>query len=221
MCWPATVNIADHRYRIFSSPLVAELGGLTVLHVDNGLRAHRGADRPTRRTTGDLAGERTPRPEVALVSVARWRGFLITGMSGSGKTTVLDELRRRGHFTVDTDYGGWVQGDGTWDEPRMAALLRDNEHVYVAGTVENQGRFYEMFDHVVLLSAPLDVLLERVASRTNNPYGKTAAQRAEIEHNVVTVEPLLRAGAAIELDGQRPPGELADRIEGLSGRPAR
>jgi hypothetical protein len=29
-------------------------------------------------------------------------------MSGVGKTTVLDEPRRRGHLAVDTDYRGWV-----------------------------------------------------------------------------------------------------------------
>lgn len=31
---------------------------------------------------------------------------LVTGMSGAGKSTVLDELRRRGLHTVDTDYDG-------------------------------------------------------------------------------------------------------------------
>ncbi|MDP9092748.1 MAG: AAA family ATPase [Actinomycetota bacterium] len=103
-------------------------------------------------------------------------------MSGSGKTTVLNELRRRGHFTVDTDYGGWVLSDGRWDEARMATLLSDHEYVFVAGTVENQGRFYDLFDHVVLLGAPLETLRERVINRTNNPYAKTDAQRAEIEH---------------------------------------
>ena len=44
---------------------------------------------------------------------------LVTGMSGAGKTTVLDELRRRGHMTVDTDYDGWELPHGTWDEQRM------------------------------------------------------------------------------------------------------
>lgn len=33
-------------------------------------------------------------------------GVLVTGMSGAGKTTVLEQLRRRGRLTVDTDYGG-------------------------------------------------------------------------------------------------------------------
>lgn len=45
---------------------------------------------------------------------------LITGMLGTGKTTVLGELCRWGHQMLDTDYDGWVLADGTWDETRMA-----------------------------------------------------------------------------------------------------
>jgi dephospho-CoA kinase len=140
---------------------------------------------------------------------------LVTGMSGTGKTTVLDELRRRGHLTLDTDYDGWVLPDRRWDEPRMAVYLRDHPEVFVAGTVENQGRFYDRFDHVVLLSAPRDVLIERVTDRTTNPYGSTPEQRTEIERHIETVQPLLRNGASVEVDARRPPLELADLIERL------
>ena len=143
---------------------------------------------------------------------------LVTGMSGTGKTTVLAELRRRGHMTVDTDYDGWELPNGTWDEQRMLHLLAANPDVVVSGTVENQGRFYDRFEHVVLLSAPLQVLVERVSRRTNNPYGRTPEQRAEIARYVDTVEPLLRRRATLELDGQRPASELADVIEGLVTR---
>jgi shikimate kinase len=136
-------------------------------------------------------------------------------MSGTGKTTLLNELRRRGHLTVDTDYDGWEQPDGLWDEPRMARLLDSASAVVVSGTVENQGRFYDRFDHVVLLSAPLDVLVERVRRRTNNPYGNDPEQRDEIARYVETVEPLLRRGATVELDARLATSELADRIEGL------
>jgi dephospho-CoA kinase len=140
---------------------------------------------------------------------------LVTGMSGAGKTTVLDELRRRGHMTVDTDYGGWKLPDGMWDQVRMDMLLAENSDLVVSGAVENQGRFYDRFEHVVLLTAPVEVLLDRVQGRTNNTYGKSAEQQAEIIHFTETVEPLLRKGSTLELDARRPVPELADAIERL------
>jgi shikimate kinase len=135
-------------------------------------------------------------------------------MSGAGKSTILRELHRRGHTVADTDYDGWVLPDGGWDEPRMDALLARHADLIVCGTVANQGRFYDRFQHVVLLSAPVAVLLRRVARRTN-PYGRTPEQRAEIAEYARTVEPLLRRGATTELDGRRPVAELADIVEKL------
>ncbi|MFC7624982.1 AAA family ATPase [Microlunatus sp. GCM10028923] len=138
---------------------------------------------------------------------------LVTGMSGAGKTTVLEAVADRGFHTVDTDYGGWVLPDGRWDEPRMAELLAVHDTVAVSGTVENQGRFYDRFEQVIYLHAPLEVLLDRVRTRTNNPYGRTAEQQADIARYVTEVEPLILAGASLELDGRLPVAELADRVE--------
>jgi shikimate kinase len=134
-------------------------------------------------------------------------------MSGAGKSTVLAELERRGLRTVDTDYDGWVRADGTWDEPRMSALLAAETAVIVSGAVENQGRFYDRFADVVLLTAPVEVLIERVIRRTDNPYGTSLQDQDEIRGYVRTVEPLLRETATLTLDGRRPVSELADIIE--------
>ncbi|MGB3764743.1 MAG: AAA family ATPase [Ornithinimicrobium sp.] len=144
---------------------------------------------------------------------------LITGMSGAGKTTLLDELRRRGHLTVDTDYDSWEVPDGTWDEHRMDRLLAGNSALVVSGTVQNQVEFYDRFEHVVLLTAPLEVLLDRVMRRENNPYGKTAEHLLEIQRYVGEVEPLLRHGATIELDGRCPISDLADTVQALMRPP--
>lgn len=143
--------------------------------------------------------------------------ILITGMSGAGKTTVLEELSRRGYLTIDTDCDGWVLPDGTWDEPRMSALLASNPFVVVSGTVGNQGSFYGRFSAVVLLSAPVEVLIDRVSNRTNNPYGNSLEDQAAIRRYVLDVEPLLRNGATLELDGRRPVSDLADEVERLTG----
>ncbi len=138
---------------------------------------------------------------------------LITGMSGAGKSTLLDAIARRGYRTVDTDYDGWELTEAHWDEPRMSALLAEHSTIAVSGTAQNQGRFYDSFEHVVYLYVPLPTLLERVRDRTNNTYGKTAAERAEITRFVSEVEPLIRRAATLELDGLLPTDDLADRVE--------
>lgn len=144
--------------------------------------------------------------------------ILVTGMSGAGKSTLLGELAARGRFTVDTDYDDWTV-DGVWDEPRMSELLARHKDVVVSGTVENQPQFYDRFDCVILLSAPVETLIERVSHRTNHPYGRTPEQQEEIRSYASAVEPLLRRGADVELDGRQPVNALADAIEAL--RPAR
>ncbi len=138
---------------------------------------------------------------------------LVTGMSGAGKSTLLAAIAMRGYPTVDTDYDGWELTDAQWDEPRMDALLAEHSTIAVSGTASNQGRFYDRFEHVVYLYAPLPVLLDRVRSRTNNPYGKEAAQQADIARYVAEVEPLIRRSATLELDGLLPVQALADRVE--------
>jgi shikimate kinase len=147
---------------------------------------------------------------------------LVTGMSGTGKSTALAELARRGHRVVDTDYDGWTDEAGrerVWREDRIRALLDDHDDraLFIGGCVPNQGKFYPRFDAIVLLSAPLEVVLERVAGRDTNDYGKTDDERDLIAQDLATVEPLLRAGATAEIDTRAPLGEVVDALERIAG----
>jgi len=145
---------------------------------------------------------------------------LITGMSGTGKSTLLDELAARGYRTVDTDYGDYyevVDGERLWRPERVEELLNDvptdaADVLFVQGTTRNQGAFYPMFDHVVLLSAPVEVLIDRLTNRLTNPYGKNSAELAETLEYVETVEPLLRASATFEVVTTIPVPEVADAV---------
>ena len=140
-------------------------------------------------------------------------------MSGTGKSTALIELERRGFQVVDTDEPPWTEwcdedGGYVWHEDLITKLLaRENgPTLYVSGTVSNQGRFYSQFDAVVLLSAPADVLLQRIESRTTNAYGKTIEQRGLILSHLAQVEPLLRASCTHEIDATQP---IADVVAEL------
>ena len=156
---------------------------------------------------------------------------LITGMSATGKSSVLGELAARGYKTVDTDYGGWTErveiSDATaqggvahewlWREDRIGRLLstEDADVLVVSGTVRNQVKFYGQFDHVVLLSAPAEVMIERLRHRTNNPYGKNPEELAEILFFKETVEPSLRRAADLEIDTSVPIDQVVARILAL------
>ena len=137
--------------------------------------------------------------------MTRYAAVLVTGMSGVGKSTALTELTQRGYVTVDTDEGPWIEvvdGEPHWRESLIEELLdkpRDRP-LFIQGTVANQGRFYDQLDAIVLLSAPLDVVLDRLERRTNNPFGKTTAQRLQILADIAEVEPLLRHTATHEID---------------------
>ena len=84
----------------------------------------------------------------------------------------------------------------------MQALLstEDADVLFVSGCAPNMGTFRRLFDHVVLLSAPAEVIVERLRTRTNNPYGKRPDELARVLHNLQTVEPLLRRAASHEID---------------------
>jgi dephospho-CoA kinase len=151
---------------------------------------------------------------------------LLTGMSGTGKSTLVQELRQRGVVAYDADDDGFSEprGSGRWGWRRdaVAELLagqRDGVLVF-AGCSEEQADL--PFDYRVLLTAPEAVLVTRLRTRSTNDYGRTDEELAQILADRAEIEPLLRRSADLVLTSTASPAQLADAVlAGIAERPAR
>lgn len=147
---------------------------------------------------------------------------LLTGMSGTGKSSVVRELTARGYKAIDTDEG-WCQplpwGLQKWREDAIAELLatEDADILFVAGCEENQVQFHSQFDHIILLSAPAETLTERLAVRTANPYGKAPEELSRILDDLHNVEPLLRQVADHEVRTTMPLNDVVAAVLRIVG----
>lgn len=160
-----------------------------------------------------------PAARLRLTTVKR---VLLTGMSGTGKSSVIRELAALGYKAVDTD-DGWCDdlpdGRQRWREDAIATLLdtEDADVLFVAGCEENQVRFHPRFDLIILLSAPAQTMIGRLIGRTGNPYGKAPGDLDRILGDLTAVEPLLRKSADHEIRTTIPLADVVAKVLHLAG----
>jgi shikimate kinase len=159
---------------------------------------------------------------------------LITGMSGTGKSVVIQELASRDYPAHDLDTPEWsewidaarsdgltpVQGkDWVWRENRVRELLSGSEEetLFISGCAENMDRLFPLIDCIILLSAPVESIVERLETRSPDGYGHVAEERRKVVDLISTVEPLLRESADQEIDTRKPVHATVDEILQISG----
>ncbi len=158
--------------------------------------------------------------------------ILLTGLSATGKSTLITALAARGYAAVDADseaYSTWAppiadtatfgppvetDRDWVWREDRIEQLLatEDADVLFLAGCAANMVKFLPQFDQIVLLSAPADALRERLRTRTTNAYGKHPDEAARVLSQLDTVEPVLRRVAGLEIDTSAPLEEVVAHL---------
>ena len=141
---------------------------------------------------------------------------LLTGMSGTGKSAVVAELRRRGVNAVDADDDGYAEpaADGVWRwrirEVEQLLAGAGDDPLFFAGCSDEQTQVH--WDLKLLLTAPKAIILERLATRTTNPFGESAGERERVLADLRDVEPLLRRLADLVIDTTEPLGRVVDRV---------
>lgn len=127
------------------------------------------------------------------------RNFLIEGLSGTGKTTVCDELQRRGHHAIHGDRELAYRGDPVtgeprdgaahehhiWDVDKVRALVADHTHpvTFFCGGSRNFSKFIDLFDGVFVLTVDLATLEQRLDARPDEEWGGgVPTERERIVH---------------------------------------
>lgn len=167
--------------------------------------------------------------------------FFITGIAGSGKSTVTNELKARGYEAYDTDDDGFARwhNDQTgyihpkssvkkedrtneflkihsWIVPRSSveelARRSDNKTIFLCGVASNEDEIRDLFKAIFELTIDDETLILRLKTRTTNDWGK---QPHELEQTLTSqhnLDELYSKNNPILIDATQPVGVVVDNI---------
>ncbi|MCB4379107.1 AAA family ATPase [Synechococcus sp. MU1644] len=165
------------------------------------------------------------------------RNYLIEGVSGSGKTSVCHELRRRGYHALDGDRelipdetrsqqpslaeagpegsverAAWMHGQHVWDvdKVRSQAASKGSEMSFFCGGSRNYADVIHLFDAVFVLDVDQETLQRRLALRDRDAFGGRTEEQEYILTLHKTKQDIPAFGTVI--DGTAALDEVVDQI---------
>ena len=171
--------------------------------------------------------------------------FLVTGNPGSGKTTLADELVRRGLLGIDPDDDAelsYFEDDaGTptrksespeqpdehwlrthhwvWSRSRLQEIVRQHQApLFVCGIAFNIHQVVDLFERIFLLRIDAETQEQRLlAYDAANQKGRNEALRQQIREGRPIFEAQMLELGAVVLDGTAPTPAVADQLLALVG----
>src|SRR3954469_12890025 len=153
------------------------------------------------------------------------RNYLVEGLSGAGKSSVYEELIRRGHKAVSTDRAWKFHADphtgppggpihhhnSMWDPQKAVCELErpEPEVLFVCGSSRNRDRFLPYFTEIFNLRIDDDTMRRRLQERTNNDFGK---QPEEVELMLRLNRSDEQPAGAIDIDATQPLEQVVDEL---------
>jgi gluconate kinase len=153
------------------------------------------------------------------------RNYLVEGLSGAGKSSVYEELIRRGYKAISTDRAWKYHADpdtglpgrpihydnSMWDEQKAVSELEspEPEVLFVCGSGRNRDRFLPYFTKVFNLRIDDDTMRRRLQQRTNNEFGKRP-EEAELILRLNRSDE--KPAGAIDVDATQPLHQVVDEL---------
>ncbi len=158
------------------------------------------------------------------------RNYLVEGLSGTGKSSVYEELTRRGYtaistdrawaFSADPDTGlaGGPGGHDTWMWDRQKAVSElersEPEVLFVCGSSRNRDQFLPYFTKIFNLRIDDETMRRRLEARTEHDWSLG-------QEGVELMLALNRSGegpaGAIHVDATQPLNQVVDELLRLAG----
>lgn len=161
----------------------------------------------------------------------------ITGISGTGKTTIAKELEQRGFYTISIDEVPnlcvWIHKetkekvnyeaelnkefidahDWVCDVEYLNELIKKGTSpIFVLGLASNQKDFIHIFDKTLLLQCSPETFISRIENRTDNDFGKDKTAQEVILSWYQNFENTMLEKGAISIDVEKPLNEVIENI---------